>query len=289
MAVSGGLALAWSGSCAVFPDDAVLPGSATLAGSGGDPMPIGAAGAPDMGDGGVASSGGRGGSDSAGASLGGSAGASLGGSAGTSLGGASDGGEGGRAEPTCEDPVDEVVPVLLDTWIDQASPKSSHGSDTALSVVGGGAQRRALLQLTLPVFPQGAALLESSLELYLETNADPTLVERSLALHRLLHPISESKTNWDQFVNGSNGDWATGGGDFAAEAGKLTVPASTTMGALLSDAAPALAPVFASGFEVSLIVRELSVPDSVPAELRFTSRQGAAARAPKLHLRYCPP
>lgn len=289
LALLGGLALVWSGSCAVFPDHAVLPDATTLAGAGGEASSNAAAGTSDIG------AGGRGGA----VGSGGSAGASIGASAGTPLGGAwgdggavGDGGaagDGGNPQPACENPVDEVAIVSLDTWIEHASQDSGHGDDTVLSVVGGGSPRRALFELTLPVMPEGAVLLEASLELHLEKNAHAMLAERTLAVHRLLHPISESKTTWRQFANGAKGDWDAPGGDFAAERGDGVVPASSMTGLVPIDARPAVAPVFASQVDVSLIVLETSAPPPAPADLSFTSSEGATSDAPKLRLRYCPP
>ncbi len=222
------------------------------------------------------------------AGAGGDAGAALGGEGGESgEGGVA--GAGGQPEPACASAVEATLAVLLDTWIEQAFPNAGHGSDARLSVVGGQSERRALVQLSLPVLPPGAVLLEASLELNLEVNSDASATKRRLALHRLLRPVSESKTTWRQFVNGAGGDWALAGGDFAAEAGEATLPAGTTSGALLIDAAPALSAVFASELEVSLLVREVGEPPSASAFLGFTSREGTPARAPRLHVRYCPP
>src|SRR3954469_23173145 len=79
--------------------------------------------------------------------------AGAGGVPATSLGGGPDalGGAGGAAD--CASPQSVTGTVTADTWIEAANPTISHGSDKTLSVVSGGAERRALLQLALPALP----------------------------------------------------------------------------------------------------------------------------------------
>ena len=283
------LTLAWTGSCAVFPDEAVLPNPSVLAGAGGDPTQLtgGVGGDPDdarpMAGKATGGTGGVGGK----ATSGGEAGAPAGGAGGDASN--HGGGAGGALEPVCAEPVDQTLSVTRDTWLEQAAQNTNHGSELLVYVVGGGSERRALFQLQLVDVPDGAVLLKATFEASLQQNADTTGEARQLSLQRSLHLFDESKANWLQFDSGSNGDWAKAGGDLIGARVDATLPANSVAGSVSFDVTSMIAAVFAPNAEVALLVREPNMPPPAPAELAFMSRQGDASLSPKLHLRYCPP
>jgi len=281
------LALAGAFSCSVFPDEATLPG--------------GAAGKPG----------------SAGASVGGSSvlpavggTATTGGVATLPEGGANEsgppGGEGGMPPlgeggamiapggaagmPTCADPQESVLLVSADTWIEAAKPSAGHGSDKELSIVGGGQERRALLEVALPAAPTGAVLLKATLALHLQGNADVGLAERRLQVRVLEQPVSEARSTWNNWGNGASRKWLTPGGDFGSVVAATRVPAGTAEGSLTFNVTGAVRQAFAPAAGVlSFIVLENGAPPAAPAELAFTSSEGDASGAPALILEYCEP
>ena len=187
-------------SCSVFPDEATLPSATagaavggssvqTVAGAGGqgdEPTPQGGAGAGEGGALLVA-----GGGAFAGAPPLGMAGVDAGGAGGA---------------PTCAALQQAVIAVTADTWIEAAKPTLSHGNDDVLSVVGGGQERRALLEVTLPAAQAGAVLLKATLVLHLQANADVSLARRQLRLLQLEQRVIEGRATWNKFDNGSKGD-----------------------------------------------------------------------------------
>jgi hypothetical protein len=286
VAVLGCLALVWGGSCAVFPDEATLPRNGPIT-SGGETTAAGA-GTQTAGSSGVATvvggAAGEGGAPGAAGEPPVSAGGSGGSGGNEPLAGAA-----GAAEPTCEQPRDVVVRFEVDTWVEAAKPGAKHGTDALLSIVGGGSERRAMLQLSIPAAPAGALLQRAELELTLSANADASRAARTLAVHRLLREILETRTDWDQFENGSGGEWDAGGGDFGAEVARTTIPAGTASGAISFDVTAAVEAldVSATAKTAGVIVLEVSPPPMAPADLAFVSAEGDAAEAPRLQLHYC--
>jgi hypothetical protein len=283
-ALCSSLTLIWAASCAVFPDEAVLPatGSSGLGGGGG-------------GDGAVAAAG-----QAGGVALGGAAGAGeLGGAAGEpvapngGVGGATNPGGGeagaGGAPPTCVAPEQRVLNIAADTWIDAAKPSTTHGADKQLWVVGGSGERRILLQVGLPAAPEGSWLIKATVNLNVESNADVTLAARRFALHRLTQPFVENRTTWLNFDNAGK-TWAAPGGDFElqqlaradfSEAGTpalLSFDVTEALGSLFSDQAVPL----------SLIILETGTVPPAPSELAFTSTEGDASD-PTLVIDFCAP
>ena len=276
-------------SCSVFPDEATLPDAAGEAGAGtaGSSSGLVAGGvggeAPDP----VA----LGGTGGAAASAAGSsavvdaAGAPPLGAGG--MGGAEVGAGGAAA---CANPQERVLAVTADTWIEAAKPSASHGNDSILSVVGGGQERRALLQVTLPAAVAGAVLLNASLVLHLQANADVGLVKRKLRVHVLAQQVTESRATWDNWSNGNKGKWLMPGGDFGPVVAQAALPARTAEGALAFDVTEAVrSALMATPIPLSLILLESSAPPAAPAELAFTSREGDASDIPALILQYCQP
>jgi hypothetical protein len=283
-AVLCGFGLAWSGSCAVFPDEAILPGTGASAGmsglagggAGGTQPAVGGAhepppgGAAHAGEGPTLPTAGAGGAP-------GDAGA-------PSLGGA---GSPGAAGSSCDEPSEELVRLDKDTWIEAAKPAAGHGNDVVLSVVGGGSERRALLELSLPEVPPGASLRSASLELVLTANAN-TASERRLAVHRLLNEFHETRTDWQQFDNGVENDWENEGGDFGPELAQTAIPASLSSGLVRFELTAAVRVLQAAQVStVALIALEVGPPPSAPADLAFVSREGDASSEPVLRLSYC--
>ncbi len=198
------------------------------------------------------------------------------------------GGAGG-APAGCVSPQQQVVTVTVDTWIESAKPGTGHGNDKTLSVVGGGEERRALLQLTLPAAVSGAVLLQATLALHLQANADVGLVKRQLGVHRLEQEVSESRTTWNNWAQGSR-VWTKPGGDFGPELAQAAIPAGTSGGMLTFNVTAAVQAAFAAQpVPLPLIVVETSAPPAAPAELAFTSREGDASSIATLILEYCQP
>jgi hypothetical protein len=271
--------LAWAVSCAVFPDEAVLPSnnSSGLGGAGADGR-AGAAGDADLPAGGRA---GAGMPDAGAAGLGaGGAGGLVeppGGAAGSSVGG-------------CSQPDVRVIPIRADTWIEAAKPKTVHANDKALFVTGGAAERRALLSLTLPGAPAGATLERASLDLQVESNADATSAERSFTLYSLQRQFVEGQANWDDWSNATDGEWDTAGGDLGEQFGSAELPAGTAAGTLSFDVRDALASAFSTqSVPLSLIVIEAGLSPEAPAEVAFTSSEGDDSKRPSLVIEFCMP
>lgn len=271
--------LAWAVSCAVFPDEAVLPSNNTtgLGGAGADGR-AGAAGATDLPAGGRAG---------AGMTDAGAAGATTGG-----VGGWVEppGGGAGSSGAACAQPELRVIPIRADTWIESAKPNMVHANDKALSVTAGAAERRALVSLTLPGAPAGATLERASLDLQLESNADATLVRRSFALHSLQRQFVEGQTSWNDWSNEMDGEWDTPGGDFGEPFGNAELPAGTATGTLSFDVREALLSAFSTqSVPLSLIVVEAGLSPEAPAEVAFTSSEGDDSKRPSLVIEFCMP
>jgi hypothetical protein len=271
-------------SCSVFPDEATLPSSSLVAGAGGssvlpragagaeggDPAPLGGAGAAAAEGGAFSSAGAR-------------AGAPPLGLAGTDVGGAGGG-------PSCEPEPPVVIAVTADTWIEAARPSIGHGNDDPLSVIGGGQERRALVEVTLPAAPANAVLLKATVALHLKANADIGSTRRQLRLYQLAHPVLEGRATWSKWDNGPNGNWLKLGGDFGGAIAESEVPAGTSTSTLSFDVSTFVRGVSASSpVPLSLILLEISTPPPPPAELAFTSREGDASEVPKLIVEYCQP
>lgn len=264
----------------MFPDEAVLPAGGSLGGGGGGVAPLAA------GEAGQAPV------TSGGAGAGGEAASRNGGAAGTlepSAGAAGETGAGGAPVTTCEAPQQRVIPMTADTWIDAAKPSTTHANDGQLFVVGGAGERRVLLQLTLPQAAPGAWLINASLILTLESNADGSSAERRLGLHRLAHSFVENRATWLNFTNGLDGEWDTPGGDFGLlELASAVLPANTAQGLLTFDVTEPLRKVLTDqAVPLSLIVLEVGSVPPASAELAFTSRDGDAG--PSLVIDLCPP
>lgn len=281
------LAAAGAFSCSVFPDEASLPGS-TAAGAGaggGSVLPVGgAAGGEDVAPappGGAGAGAGEGGARPVG-------GAGAGAGAPPVTAGTDAGGAGGA--PACATPQQAEIAVTADTWIEAAKPTTGHANDTLLSVVGGGQQRRALLEVMLPSAIAGAVLLKATFVLHLQANADVDSVARQLRLHQLAHPVIEARATWNKWDNGSKGDWMSLGGDFGLAIAQGEVPAGVSDGTVSFDVTQVTRSTFSTTpIPLSLILIESSAPPPAPAELAFTSREGDASGAPKLILEYCEP
>ena len=277
------LTLAGSYSCSIFPDQAHLPSASSSAGIAGE-APTAQAG---LGGAGIDNQ------VSAGASEGGAPGAGVAGAP-SVVGEAgapsvdAPGGAGGAA-PGCLDAQQQVVAVTIDTWIESAKPNAGHGNDKLLSVVGGGQERRALLQLLLPAVVPGAVLLKATLALHLQANADVGLAKRQLRVHRLEHEIIEARTTWNDWGQGSR-SWTLPGGDFGPVLAQAALPTGTSDGALTFNVTAAVRAAFsADAVPLALIVLESSAPPAAPADLAFTSHEGDASSIPALIIEYCPP
>jgi hypothetical protein len=278
------VAAATAFSCSVFPDEATLPNAAAGAPvGGGSVIPVGGAG----GEGADSTALGGVGATGAGTTSVAGGGAEGGGSP-LGVGGAADGGAGGAV--ACVAPLQHVITVTADSWIEFAKPATTHGNDAMLSVVGGGQERRALLEVTLPAATAGAVLLKASFVLHLQANADVGLARRQLRLHRLAQQVVEGRASWNKFDNGSKGTWITPGGDFGPAIAQGPVPAGTADGTLTFNVTAAVRNAFAATpVPLSLILLETSAPPPAPAELAFTSSEGDASGIPALILEYCEP
>jgi hypothetical protein len=278
-------ATAYAVSCAVFPDQAVLP----TAGEPGEAAGANAqAGSPAVSGG--AGSGATGGAGNTG--LGGAPDAGNGGVGGLiepSGGGAGEAGAGGTGIASCDEPQQLVVVVREDTWIDATDEDANHGDDQQLFVCGGAAERRMLLKVDLPAAPPGAWLVKARLDLYLEANEDETGAARRLGLHRLTKDFVERKATWVNFASGGNNEWDARGGDFEGILARATLQADSSVGPLSFDVTKSLSSVYsAQAVPLGLIVREVTEPPPAPAALAFTS-SGVNASVPTLVIEYCEP
>jgi hypothetical protein len=280
------LALAGAGagafSCSVFPDEATLPVAVAGAAVGGSSV------LPQAGIAGIDGTETTAGAD-AGAGDGGAPGG-VGGAPPTGVAGSPDvSGGAGAAGAACASPQTIVGAVTADTWIEAAKPNATNGNDKTLSVVGGGQERRALLQLALPAVPVPAVLLRATLALYLESNADVGLALRRLTVHQLEQDVIEGRASWSHWSTG-NRTWTTPGGDFGPVLAKADVPAGVSGAALTFDVTVPVEQALAAKLaELPLIVLESSAPPPAPAELAFTAKGGNASGIPALILEYCEP
>lgn len=280
-------------SCAVFPDEAVLPGAVAVAGSGGTESAGegGLAGHSDispragMSSGGTEMTAGSGGDLSTGGSSGGSAFAGAGGAL-LETGGA---GGAGPEPGNCDAPVLTTVPVDIDLWVNAAKDDTNYGKDKLVYVAGGTDARRTMLQFTLPPAPSVGTLLKAELRLHLESNADTTTAARTLGASVLLHDINQTRTTWLHY--GKNNElWNAGGGDLVEELAQGTVPAKTVSGTVSMDATVALGKRLTSGpVTLAVVVLEIGPTPSSPAELAFTAWEGNASESATLVLSYCQP
>lgn len=217
----------------------------------------------------------------------GAAGSIEGGAGPTPIGGAD-------SQATCDAPIQRALLLLGDTWIESDKSTSGHGNAPSLAVeagpTGGGAESRALLEFNLPAAPPGAVLVRGVLSLHLESNADMTLAERTLAVHVLAREVSETRTTWENYAQGGQGKWTTFGGDFGPEVAKATIPALSSEGSVSFDLTAALAEAFSpEPVPFPLIVLEAGPGPGGAAELAFTSSEGDASDWPSLIIEYCPP
>ena len=209
-----------------------------------------------------------------------------------------DGGDGGASTspggaggmPSCTEPQERVVLVGVDTWIEAAKPSNGHGNDQVLSVVGGGQERRALLEVTLPAVLAGTVLLNATLTLHLQANADVGLAERRLQVRLLSQAVTEARTNWTNWSNGSSRKWLQPGGDFGSVLDSVRISAGTAEGTVAFNVTATVRETMSTA-EVALpfIVMENGAPPPAPAELAFTSSEGDASVVPTLLLQYCEP
>lgn len=194
------------------------------------------------------------------------------------------GGAGGA--PTCRHPQTLSVPVEADTWLDAAASSARHGADELLSVMAGDSERRAIFALTLPPTPPGAFLERARFVLHLANNADTSLAERRLGLHRLMNAFDEARASWSRYDAGSK--WQQAGGDFGPEVASAIVAAGTANGGVSFDVTQELGKIVATS-PVALAWLVLETPDyaSGSSELSFTSRDQAVLEIPTLVLEYC--
>lgn len=279
-----GLTLALA--CSVFPDEAVLPGSIALAGTGGQVSPPAEGGAGAAGRAQVA--------PSAGVATGGGGVMADGGTGGTGdTGGTGEtpnsAGAGGSAEPSCPQPTQTSVDAAIDLWVDSADEKANHGEDALLYVVNGAQERRAMFQLNVPRPEVGATLLSATFSVQLASNADSSKAERRLGLHPLTRLLSESKTTWKDYTQG-NKEWDTAGGDFGLRWATVTVPAETAQATLTFDVTSEVRKLQStSALELAMVLLEIDPAPTGPAQLAITAMEGNASQSATLTLTYCEP
>jgi hypothetical protein len=248
------------------------------------------------------------GRDPGGASAGGGEQSKSGGAASTTEGGAGAreplderGGAGGLGEPEvggggaataggCVKPETRSVVVDQDTWIQSDKASATHEKDSQLLVAAGADERRALLSFLLPAFPADTELVEATLVLELQANADTTRAPRTLTLHELEQPFVASRTNWKGWSSGSSGEWRLAGGDFGAELANAKLSAGTSGGKVAFNVTGRARSLLASGAASwSLIVIEADLPPRPPAELAFGALEGNVVALPALTLELCLP
>ena len=256
-------------SCSVFPDQAELPLSEN-AGAGGEPseggMSFGAAGQTGPNEAG------QGGVQPAGLAGAGAEAANAG------AGGATD----------CAT-MQESLLMIQDTWIESVKPSTGHGNEPILSVVKGEEERRAVLGFNLPGLPASTLLVRAELRLNLESNADVALAERQLEVRLLEHVFDEARATWNNFDNGVSGQWAMPGGDFGPALAAANVPEMIHDGPVTFDLTSAVSEMLSTvSVPLPLIVLEVGLAPTPPAELALTSSEGDALVAPQLFLEYCP-
>lgn len=275
------LAVGWAVSCAVFPDEAVLPprGDAGAAGDAGD---------ASVAQAGVGTSGGAPSVAGSGALAGepglGGAGAGAGGGP-DSFGGAAAGG--GPNE--CPAPGEVSREATADTWIEKATPGAGHGDDAALRVVGDPEPQRALMQFLLPIKAAGANLIRATVRVHLQSNADATLSERHLEMSQLEQLVDPERATWDNWGSGSNREWQMPGGDFGLAVASATIPAELTEGWVSFDVTAAVDAALSTTAAVPfpLIVLEVGAAPTPLAALAFTSTEGDDLEDPELLIEYC--
>lgn len=289
-------------SCAVFPDEAILPIAAAGSSSGSTSGNAASGGSED----GLAGNGGDGPTKGgvSGASSGSSSGGSVdvagaggagpdpvagaGGSGSTAtMGGAPDPGGGA---PGCDKPMQRVASVNVDTYIDQTKESANHASDDPLLLVGGaGSERRVLLNMPpLASRPPGAVLLRAVLELTVQSNEDAAASARQLTAYQLTQTFIEGRVNWTNYGNGASRKWAVPGGDIGAELATTTLSSSTGTGKLSFDVTSAVEKALAEGVPLPVIIVETGAVPAGAATLALRSAE-ADADKPSLIVDFCTP
>ena len=275
-------------ACAVFPDHAVLPEPIAAGGAGGQPAP------PVAGEGGAAGRadvlpiGGVGGGGAVGAG-----GAALGGTGDGGTAGFADipsnAGAGGAAAPPCQEPRQSSIKVAIDLWVGSANKKANHGEDTQLFVLNGAQEQRAMFQLELPKAEAFATLTSAIFSVRLASNADLGKTERQLGLHPLTRSLSESKTTWNDYGQGSQA-WLAGGGDLGERWATLEIPAGTERATLSFDITSEIRNLEAAApLALPMVILEIDAAPLEPAELAIVAMEGNASQSATLILTYCEP
>lgn len=275
--------LVWAVSCAVFPDEAVLPSNGeTPLGGAGDGH-AGQAGGGVSGAGVAAGGSGTGGGGGLPPTEGG---AGAGGAAGNNVG--ARGGEAGA--PGCEAPTARAATLSADTWIEADQKIAQHEDDVVLRVSGGVEESRALLRFSIPAYPEGTQLLKATLVLAVESNDDEMLAERLFTLHELEQHFVADRTSWTNWSNGSSGKWMQEGGDFGPELASSGIPGGTMTGTVSFDVSDKVRSLIApTAVPLSLILLEAGESPPAPAEVAFTAAEGDDSKQPSLQLELCLP
>jgi hypothetical protein len=152
--------------------------------------------------------------------------------------------------------------------------------------MAGDSERRAIFAVALPPTPPGARLDRATFVLHLANNADTSLAERRLALHRLTKAFDEARASWSRYDAGSK--WQQAGGDFGPEVASAIVAAAMANGGVSFDVTQELGKIVATS-PVALSWLVLEPPDqaSGSGELSFISREQAVLESPTLLLEYC--
>jgi hypothetical protein len=281
------VAIAWGSAlaCSVFPDRALLPDSDAAGGTNG-----GAAGSLIAAGGAVTSSGGSELAAGQGGDLapsGNEAGDAAGGAAGAQATGGEPqvaGSDSGGA-PGCS-ATHVLVSASGDTWIDAAQPRTTHGSDTQLFVLGGASERRALLAFNLPAAKAGTVFVNAALVLTLDQAPDLGTSSRTLNVYPLEVAFNEARATWLNYANGASKTWTTPGGDFIATFGTGVLHAGDTV--LRLDASALVAAAYSSKQNaLGLLVRDPEIA-AVPVDFAFVSQEGLALARPVLDIERCP-
>jgi len=119
-----------------------------------------------------------------------------------------------------------------DSYINQASPTTNYGSNTALAIGSyGTSNKRSLLRFDLSSIPAGSTINSATLWLYYYGRSGTDPVGRTYRANRLTSGWIEAGWNSEDGITWNNSDsttaWGTAGGDFTAtDSATTTVPSA---------------------------------------------------------------
>jgi len=171
-----------------------------------------------------------------------------------------------------------------DSFLDSSSPQASGGDSPVLYVSGkAGGIERAIILFDMSAVPIDTNITSATFYLYKHPFGEGT---RTIGLHRVNSSWGESGVSWISTGNGS--DWATAGGEFAAERSAVKdVSASSSEDWVSWNVTRDVVNFLADpGSNNGWIVKDEDETAATGAEWAFSSKESSESERPKLVLTY---